>query len=234
MKHMTHWLIVMGIVGGASGGIARAAPYWVAWEGNDYPENEGWERGHFGDDGPQADRTLEDGIMTLDGLASIEIIDGYLMERPLDPGPGEEFVAQWGLRVNQVGNPIFPYDPGFAMTSDDGWRVVMVIGLDEVHSILEQHDVAFEPGGFYAWEFRSVNMRSYVLRLNGSVIHTGTFIETGVLESRIEWGDLVAGATSHSDWDYFRFGVVPEPSTNISLLALLCASRASRRSRSLL
>ena len=221
---------VLGCLAVGMASNALAAPYWVAWEGDDFPENEGWERGHFGADGPQAERTLNNGVMTLDGLASIEIIDGYLMERPLDPGPGEEFVAQWRLRVNEVnGNPNFLYDPGVRLTSDDGWHIALVIGVDEVHSILDQEDVGYKPWVFHAWEFRSADMRSYSLSVDGSIVHTGTLTETGATEPQIEWGDLVGGSTSHSDWDYFRFGVVPEPTSCISLLALLCAVQGFRR-----
>jgi len=225
---MKHWLILMGILGGASAGVARGERYWVAWEGDDFPENDGWERDHHGAHGPGANRSLGNGTMTLDGLASIEITDMYRMYRPLDPSLGEQFVVQWGLRVNQVPSE-YPYDPGLAVYSDDGWQIVMVIGVDEIHSILEQEEGGFEPGVFHAWEFRSRDMRSYTLFVDESVIRTGTFVQSGAVESRISWGDLTFGAASHSDWDYFRFGVVPEPPSCILLVALLCAARTPRR-----
>jgi len=227
---MKHWLILMGILGGAFAGVARGEPYWVAWEGNDFPENEGWERYHYGAKGPSADRSLTGGIMTLDGLASIEIVDGYRLDRPLDPGPGEEFVVRWGLRVNEVASD-YPYDPGLAVYSDDAWHFVLVIGVDEVHSVLEQEEIGFEPGVFHAWEFRSRDMRSYTLLVDGSVIRTGSFLASGAVESRVDWGDVVAGANSHSDWDYFRFGVVPEPASWVSLLALFCGTRVRHTER---
>ncbi|MCC6358933.1 MAG: hypothetical protein IT450_09330 [Phycisphaerales bacterium] len=209
---------------------SRADQYWVAWEGNDYPENEGWTRRHYGDDGPPAIRSLADGVMTLDGLASIEIIDAYRINRPLDPEPGEVFVAQWGLRVNEVSS-IYPYDPGFELTSDDGWLVSLVFGVNEAHSILEQDYFAIEGAGFHAWEFRSADMRSYVLSMDGSVVFTGALIESSAGQPRIIWGDDVAGASSHSDWDYFRFGVVPEPGTCFLWLAPLLCARLFRVSR---
>ena len=36
--------------------------------------------------------------MTLDGMSSIEITDGYRMQRSVNPAPGEQFVVQWRLR----------------------------------------------------------------------------------------------------------------------------------------
>jgi hypothetical protein len=202
----------------------------VRWEGDDYPENESWERIHYGDNGPPANRSLHDGIMTLDGLASIEIVDAYQMHRPLDPELGEEFVAQWGLRVDEVGNPNYPYDPGLALYSNDARKVLLVFGVNEVHSILEQQNIPFQPGVFHAWELRSPDMRTYTLFADGSPIHTGTFSPPGSLPPEGSWGDLVYGSNSLSDWDYFRFGVVPEPST-FGLLAAIAASVAAKRMR---
>ena len=95
--------------------------------------------------------------------------------------------------------------------------------------MLEHQYVGFEPMEFHEWEFRSSDMRSYTLYLDGIVAQTGMFTYTGVVNSRMSWGDLVYGANSNSDWDYFRYGIVPEPSTCILLLAGLCAARAFKQ-----
>ena len=224
MKH----LVLLLFVAAAVAKPAMAEQYWVAWEGNDYPENEGWERWNHDPDWV-ADRSISDGIMTLDGMSSIEITDGYRMQRSVNPAPGEQFVAQWRLRVNEVGNQIWPYDPGWTLTSDDGWHVAIVIGVDELHSILEHQYLSFEPMEFHEWEFRSSDMRSYTLYLDGIVAQTGMFTYTGVDESRVLWGDIVYGSNSNSDWDYFRYGVMPEPSSCVLLLAWLCAARAFKQ-----
>jgi hypothetical protein len=228
MKHMTHWLIVMSIVGGATAAPARAAPYWVAWEGNDFPENEGWLR-----EGDEADpvRTLNNGVMNLNSLASERSEDFYRIYGASDPEPGEEFVVQWRLRVNQVDwdSPLFQYDPGWGINSADGWRAVFVIGEDELHNQLEQVDVLFQAGAFHHWEFRSPDMRTFTLSLDGVAVSSGAFVFTG-LEPRMHWGDFVRGPTSNVDWDYFRFGVVPEPATGLAFFvaSLFCYSRKQR------
>jgi hypothetical protein len=192
---------------------AGAAPYWVAWEGNDFPENEGWERGHFGDNGPTAERSLTDGIMTLDGRASIDIVDGYVRQRQINPGPGEVFLVQWRLRVDDVlAHPLAPYDPAVIVYSDDGWEVILEAGEAVGHSLLEQFSFPMEPGVFHHWELRSSDMRSYDLFIDGALVYAGQFVPA-VRRSQVEWGDLTAGAASSSRWDYFRFGVVPEPAT---------------------
>ena len=54
--------------------------YWVACEGNEFPENEGWGRvtNHGG-----AHRTIVDGVLVLDGLGDVAIND-LLRPRPSD------------------------------------------------------------------------------------------------------------------------------------------------------
>jgi hypothetical protein len=50
--------------------LAAAEPYWVSWEGDDWPENQGWTRvwGNWDGlyEGPGAYRTLDSGILTFD------------------------------------------------------------------------------------------------------------------------------------------------------------------------
>ena len=210
---------------------AWAEQYWVAWEGNDFPENEGWTRIV---NGPQpADRTLADGIMTMDGLADRQIDDYYRMERSIDPGPGEEFVMQWRLRVDEIiGHPLGLWDPGLSLFSDDDWALTFVLGTDFIRCCYEDMDLPFEPGAFHVFEVRSWDMRTYQLWMDQVLVHIGTFWEPSFESSRIQWGDYTRGSASLVDWDYFRFGVVPEPNTGLLLSAILLAHCAvfSRRS----
>jgi len=214
----------------ALGGPARAAPYWVSYEGNDFPENEGWTRVIEGD-GP-ANRTLKDGVLTIDSLRNTQIADGYRMERLLNPDVGEEFVMQWRLRVNEVvGNPLFLYDPGLGLIADDGWDLAFNIGVDGLRSVHENVVIPFEEGVFHVFELRSPDMRTYELQIDSTVVYRGEFSPFAVRRSRITWGDFVRGAASNADWDYFRFGVVPEPGTCTLLVALLCVARIMNSTR---
>ena len=203
---------------------AGAAPYWISWEGNDFPENEGWERIV---NGPQpAERTLADGIMTMDGLADRQIDDYYRMERLIDPGPGEEFVMQWRIRVDEIiGHPLALYDPGVAVWSDDDWEVSLLFGTDFVYSFHENILISVDPDVYHTWEFRSSDMRTYDLMVAGALIHTGFFWEPTFERSKVTWGDKARGAASLADWDYFRFGVVPEPSSALLIAVGLLAGR---------
>ena len=70
-------------------GFAAAAPYWVAYQGDDFPENGGWE--HVGYP-PLADRLLEDGALVIDSRANIWTQDYYRLAPGdgVDPDTGEE------------------------------------------------------------------------------------------------------------------------------------------------
>jgi len=84
---------------------AGAEPYWYAYEGNDLPENEGWQRFWGNDDGPfegdGAIRTVENGILTMDSMYSQRVYDYacHYLYGELDPDPGELFVAEWRVYV---------------------------------------------------------------------------------------------------------------------------------------
>ncbi len=74
---------------------AGAEPYWITYEGNDLPENEGWNRYWGNADGEYqgggAIRTIEDGVLTMDSLYDPWVWDWAYIERPgqMDPELGE-------------------------------------------------------------------------------------------------------------------------------------------------
>lgn len=84
----------------ASTAVGRADRYWIAYDGDDFPENQGWT--HLWNN-PLALRSIDDGALRIDASASLSTTDYYQITRPgaLDPGPGEAFVMQWGLEVIQ-------------------------------------------------------------------------------------------------------------------------------------
>ena len=43
LEHIIRFLLV-----GSVCCAARGSPYWIAYEGNDFPESEGWERHAYG------------------------------------------------------------------------------------------------------------------------------------------------------------------------------------------
>ena len=196
---------------------ASADEYWVSYEGNDFPENEGWTR-VFSAGG--AIRTLVDGDLVLDSLESVYIVDFYNMSRPIDPDPGEMFIMRWRLRIDSVPRH---RDPGVGVFADAFTGVSFQFSESKLISGLEQNVSAnFEPDVFHVFELRSYDMAAYELSIDGALALEGRFMPIGN-PSRVGWGDVIQGATSLSRWDFFEFGVVPEPST---LLSIACASLA--------
>jgi hypothetical protein len=205
---------------------AGAAPYWITYEGNDFPENEGWTRYWGNWDGPYegdgAIRTVENGVLTMDSLFDTGVYDFAYVERPgqVDPGPGETFVMEWRVLVEQtVGEPYF--DAEISLGSDDAWLLGFGMYPNAVVSSFEDVTVPVQPGVFHEYRAISADMRTYGLYIDGQLALVGDFWE-GLTHSRVVWGDGVQGVASRSRWDYFRVGVVPEPTSSL-LFLMLCA-----------
>ena len=217
-------LMFLMVVSCALAGPAMADSYWVSYEGNDFPENEGWERtfsdpnGVVGQGG--AVRTIEDGVLTLDSRESVSIVDFYNWMRPVNPDPGETFRMRWRVLVDDVPSS-YPWDPVAGVFSDNFTAVGFQIAEDRIRSTLEPGiETTLTPGVFHSFEFVSSDMDSYELYIDGVLGFTGSFVP--VFEaSRVGWGDGIEGASSLSKWDYFEFGVVPEPASAVMSLALI-------------
>jgi hypothetical protein len=201
---------------------AVADEYWVSYQGSDYPENEGWER-TLSEGG--AIRTIEDGALVLNSLRSVNIVDFYEMSRPLDPDPGELFIMRWRLKIDSV--PMH-FDPNVGVFADAFRGVSFRFTEDALLSGFEPNvSVPFERGEFHVFELTSSDMDRYALAIDGTPALLGRFMPIGN-PSRVFWGDGVQGATSLSRWDYFEFGVVPEPT---ALLCILCGTLPVLRKR---
>jgi hypothetical protein len=213
----------IGCLIAALSGSAPAEPYWVAYEGNDFPENEGWGRVTSGGG---AERTIQDGILIIDGLRSVAVNDLYGRGRqPFDPGPGEVFRADWRLGIDQV---IGVRDPGFAIFSQESWAVVFSWSTTFIRSEFEAIDIPYQTSEMHEYSVVSSDMRNYQLFADGVLLHEGQFFQV-FGNPHVRWGDGVQGAASLSRWDYVRFGVVPEPRTMTSLGVLLVTLRKITR-----
>jgi len=211
---------------------ARGEPVWIAWEGDDWPEAVGytrswgnWQGLHQGG----ANRTLEDGVLTYDSLYDPGVWDSYYMEDAvsLNPQDDEVFVCQWRLKVDVVDGPD---DPGIGIVSDDGWALGFAFAEDHIRSIFEDYlEIPFAPYAWHEYRIVSTDMRQYALWIDGQVARLGTFgaVFPG---SYVGWGEGTQGAASLHHWDYFRFGIVPEPrALAILVLAWVTVSRGARR-----
>jgi hypothetical protein len=202
-----------------------AIPYWFAWEGNDFPENQGWTRSYnnAGDV-----RTLNGGMMTLDGMSVPPGYDSHRIDYPgsIDPDPNEMFVMQWRMRVQEV----VPnrWDVSIGVFSDESWAAGFHYSETQTRSAFEPAVLDISPNLFRDYEFRSDDMRTYELFVDGVLVHSGAFVHV-VTASRMAWGDGFAFTQSTSVWDYVRVGVVPESAPLWILLVLAMIATSVRR-----
>jgi len=215
MKGLAAWVLLAGL-----GAIpVLGDTYWIAWEGEGetagLPEQFAWSRNWGNWDGQYqggAYRTLEDGILTYDSLYDPGVCDfSYMYPGQVDPGPGEMLVMAWRLKVDTVTG--WYRDPGVDLTSDSGWAVGFVFGVDHVESAFED-DVIIPtaPGVFHDYELRSSDVMSYELHIDGELARIGSFWEA-FPPSYVAWGDFIQGAASRHRWDYFRLAVFVAPQT---------------------
>jgi len=221
---MRHLLIFVSALSCAAACPALAEQYWIAYEGDDFPENEGWTREYGDEHGPDhggAVRWIEDGALVTDSLYNPLVYDYQAMYRLIGLGAGELFVMRWRLRVDEVS--AF-YDESVGIFSDDGWGTHFQFWPTRVVSNYENADIfPFTLGEYHTFEFWSSDMRSYELRMDGEFEWTGEFSYV-YTSSEVGWGDTLQGAGSFARWDYFEFGVVPEPA---GALMLSCVGLAA-------
>lgn len=225
-------LFMLGVVLALGVSLASADTYWVAWEGDDWPENQGWRRVWGNWDGlyhgPGAYRTLEDGILTYDSRYDDGVFDYYYMERPgqMDPDASELFVMEWRLKVDVVNGLS---DPTVGITSDESWVLGLTYAYDHIRSMFESSvTIPFAPGVWHEYRVSSANMHDYDLSIDGELARHGAFRHL-VHASHISWGDTVQGASSMHEWDWFRFGCVPEPAARALMLVWVSVWRVARR-----
>ncbi len=157
----------------ALAGSAVAEPFWVEYNASSglFPEEVGWERLVMGGG---AQRSLEDGLLTLDGLASSDIVDDYGMLRPIDLSPGQSFVMEWRLRVDEVHGSS---NPLVGVWFDEGrGRVSLKYSESAIYSLLEGVWIDFEPYVFHEYSLVSSDMLTYTLHIDGSVAYSGNFV----------------------------------------------------------
>jgi hypothetical protein len=208
-----------------------AEPYWIAYEGNEYPEDVGWRRTYGDENGPYAggaERSLAGGVFTIDSMRHDQIVDFYRIQRLINPGMGEVFRAEWRVLVDPVSDAD---DAGVLVARDSppGY-VSFKNGPDGV--LIKPGDVVIplDPGVFHSFSVESSDMERFDLSIDGVPAYSGLFETNSLLQSYVFFGDSVQGARSLTHWDYVRFGVVPEPAV-LPLLLVCTVGLATRAAR---
>ncbi len=197
---------------------ARAEQYWVAYEGEHLPETVGWTRWFGNENGfgmGGASRSLGDGLLTLDSLRHDQIFDYYEVERQIDPAHSELFIATWRVRIvenhGSIGDTVVGIFP------DGGGTLSLLHYADGIESSREGWFEPVAPDEFHTYRVESANMISYSLWIDDEFIRFGEWDLFSLNMSRFAFGDGVQGARSLGEWDYVRFGVIPEPAAWITL-----------------
>jgi hypothetical protein len=217
--HVVMAVLALGVLS------ASAEQFWSTYEGNDYPEVEGpWVR-YTRAGGAQ--RSLQDGSLVLDSLASMYIVDEYYIITPFVLDPGEWFEADWCVLIGETppGNP----DAGIEITVPGKGGILFGYLENGIWSFREAAWIDFAPGVFHDYSVISYDFAGYSLYIDGQLAYSGQFegIDTS---SGLLWGDGTEGSTSVTAWDFVRFGVVPEPATGpVVALAGLAVFRSRRR-----
>jgi hypothetical protein len=212
--------------------VATAEPYWIAYEGDDFPENVGWDR-HWGvhvppgDPNSVPDRSIEDGVFVLDTTCDIWLNDYYQIERSIDPGPGELFVAEWRIAVDEL---LVSWDALIAIARDDPpGHVGLFFGVDQLLIDTAEDILLPIAPGPHTYRFESWDMHDFELYVDNVLVHEGVFESESLLQSYVAFGNGTLGASSLSRWDYVRFGAIPEPTSFLLVIIGLTALRHTAR-----
>jgi hypothetical protein len=182
----------------------RAGLFWHTWEGNKMPEQEMWQR--FMIDGG-AERSLSDGLLTLDTTANGDIVDEYYWNAPWALVPGEYVRADWRLCVKHEAG-IYG-EPGFIV--DTGSKLAWFIYTeDTIYDATGELIATFTPSIFHNYSLTSHDLSTYDLRIDGQLVYTGSFEGPPGAGPGVCWGAVSQPAVSIATWDYVRFGVLSE------------------------
>ena len=225
------------MLGLALAASASAETYWLRYEGDDYPENEGWTQvRHI----PYAERDVQDGVFVLDSSADPHTCEWYERSTaaalwPVSevefPDPGSYFFLQWRMRVDDYSGSSWG-GPNMGVASPDGWDAVFYVTDDTIRYAYDSGLIAsFEPNEFHDFEMRSRDMRTFELYIDGVLAFEGAWYDS-MWSNRIAWGDGTTGASSLSRWDYIRMGIAPEPNSLFMMILFLGAVvAAGKRNR---
>ena len=208
---------------------ARGDPFFLRYDADEtFPEQEGWTR-YWDDPDGQEVRTVEDGVLRLDTRRSYSIFDFcYVRSDAFDLDPGEELRISWRMQTFETDTWDDFSDVALGITNGDAQYVKFFLtpgfvsrdegGSPEIDLLFE-----YEPGVPHTFLFRTSDMESYELFVDGEPAFQGQFARYAMIGEYAQWwGDTVTGRTSLSEWDYVEVAVVPEPAT-IGLALLSCA-----------
>ncbi len=219
---------------------AVATPWQISYEGDDFPENQGWTRMA----GPQAAEPPGDYREIVDGQYLLldsrregfeGAYDHYILQcpQPFDSGPGEYLFAEW--RAWSDATIFFPSSNSEGGLADTHIRILDGVGRGVEISLAADRVTDSDPlsanggqvyyispGVMHEYRVTSYDMSTYALYVDEILAFEGPFMVQGGYPHSVDFGDASGNVSSVSYWDYVRFGVAPEPGTLV-LLLMACA-----------
>lgn len=228
MPRMTASLLAFALAF-TTASIARADLFWVAYEADNLPEQSGWTRVF---ESPGGIRSASAGIFVLNTISRPAVYDFNFRQATAILDPGEELAFEWRVRVTGSIHDTFIQVGRGAVYGGIGPS----IGPDTVQ-ISDTVSLPIASGVFHSYRLVTSDMRNFRLWIDGSLAWTYAPVTLYQPNINVLFGDWTGFATSISsvsEWDYFRFGVVPIPApTSIGMLVVAGSSAAmtSRRRR---
>lgn len=198
---------------------ASAAPFYMRYDAiKTLPEQEGFTR-RTSDPDRLIERSVADGVFTLDTRASPWLFDLYSTPpQAFNVAEGEKFRARWRMRTIETDVGANPSDVVFAITNSSAAIVEFFLtpdaivepGVVDIGSF-QSHSLA--PGIPHTFEMRSSDMQLYSLFVDGEFAFDGAFHDFALIGEHVAtFGDTISGLASLSQWNYVEIAVIPKPS----------------------
>ncbi len=214
-------------------GFTPAFGMYIAYEGEVFPEDDGWTVTGNPQDPSRYTRSISDGIFTIhataDGVATVY----YERERPLT---SNNIFYEWRSRTsNNDGASLISLSlmrPSFWSQIILGWRADQATAYfyQEAGIVSAWTQVSLTPGEFHTFRVES-NGALHTLYIDGVERLSDELQAPTGLNGLVKFGFLKThdNIPTESDWDYIRVGEVPEPCTLLLIgLGVACAKRPRR------
>ena len=205
----------------------------VTFEGNDFPENVGWERISF----LEADRTLDEGwfVQSFDrpgeqdfyrrGLGAFAGVDPFFVEWRVQTNAPMSLLDENKIPVVVVAGG---HSGAFYHTTMTDERVQLFRDTSIPLVIVE-----IEPGLPHTYRLELYGPDFFAWQIDGVTVESGA--PQGAYpgsDSRLTWGAEYHPNGHAARWDYVRYGLIPEPGTTVFLLpGAACFAWWRRRTR---
>lgn len=185
----------------------------ITFEGDSFPETSGWTRSVFLT--PQ--RTLENGILIqyFDSVGDHDFYRRFLSAF----SASTNFFAEWRVQSDAPSTLLdsFQIPAGFVLSGNTGvtyhFRFTDSLGLF-TRSDNSLFFFPLEPHMFHTYRVELLENDSYRFLIDGRLVDSGE--QSGpypTLMSEIIWGGRFYEPNQTIQWDYIRYGTIPEPAT---------------------